>query len=127
MRFSSYCIAVAVLFTAFVCAMADRTRAQSSNMVQCPHFTATAHWKSEDGTSGNTYQLALTNDKTACSEATSWAKKLMKGSFSGDLTIPVKGPAGYNCRILPDNYGGVTGGTCHKADNISGWDWIAAE
>lgn len=129
MRFTSYCIAVLALFAASVCAMADRTLAQSSNTVQCPHFTASAHWKMGDGTTGNAYQLTLTNDKTSCSDATSWAKKLMKGSFSGALTVPVKGPAGYDCRITPDGYGGAIGGTCHKnagSANATGWDWIAA-
>lgn len=99
-------------------------------MVQCPHFTSTTHWKTGDGSSGNAYQLALTNDKTSCSEATSWAKKLMKGSFSGDLPVAVKGPASYVCKLTLDGYGGVIGGTCHKTDrngNISGWDWIGAD
>lgn len=125
MRFGSFCIVAVVAFAALVCLMADRTRAaQSSNLVACPQFTATTHWKLADGGSGNAYQLALTNDKTACSDAATWAKKLMKGSFSGDLPVTVKGPAGYVCKLTPDGYGGVIGGTCHKSDNVSGWDWI---
>lgn len=97
-------------------------------MVRCPVFTA-SQWKLRNGSTGNTYGLMLTNDKTSCSDATAWAKKMMKGSFTGFLPVAVKGPPGYDCHVSPDTNGGAAGGTCHKTDSsgniTAGWDWIA--
>ena len=129
MRFGSFCTVAILSFATFVCVMAARTQAdQSLNYVHCPHFTA-AQWKLHSGRTGNTYGLLLTNDKTSCSDATAWAKKMMRGSFPGFLPIAVKGPAGYDCHVTPDTNGGAAGGTCHKTDSAgnitAAWDWIA--
>lgn len=128
MRLSSFCVAAIIALGAFVSVTPEKANAQSYNMVHCPRFTAN-QWTLRNGTSGNTYGLMLTNDKTSCSDATTWIKKMMKGSFSGFLPVEVKGPAGYDCHVTPDAKNGPSGGTCHKTDSsgniTAGWDWSA--
>ncbi len=98
-------------------------------MTHCPQFTAAKWTHSGNGmTSGNTYNLILTNE-TDCAQATTWAQKLTKGGTTGEIPYAVSGgPPGYTCRIAPDGHGGAIGGACRKKDSsgnlISAFDWV---
>jgi hypothetical protein len=128
MRLWVQCAALGIFASAIVSVNPVSVRAQDMHMAHCPTFTATTWHNEQNGKTGNTFGISLTNVKMSCGDAIALAKKLMTPPIPGDFASPyaVKGgPAGYHCYITADGKGHAWGGTCHTegGSSVSSIDW----
>ena len=80
---------------------------------------------------GTRYLIITGGTGISCSQATTWAKKLMLEQYHGPVVgqFTLKGgPAGFNCTSGIDKNGYAYQGTCHsKNKNLSPWfSWGSA-
>ena len=128
MRLWVQCAIFGIFASAIVSVNPVSVRAQAMQTAQCPRFTAPAWHNEQNGKTGDTFGISLTNVKMSCTDAIALAKKLMTPPIPGDFAspYPVKGgPAGYHCYITADGKGHAWGGTCHTegGSSVSSIDW----
>lgn len=105
--------------------------ADDLQMTTCPVFTS-AKWVSPmpPNDSGTQYQLTVTQNAMTCSQATTWAQKLIGQHMDGKPMQPAYppltgGPPGYVCKGSPDNTGHAYRGHCLKGSDpfAPGFNW----